>query len=139
MGLSAILAKILCLNDDSRTTHLAISFLAITLFAISSDFEAMTVSWKIFVVLPGLTLLAYAAIWLWLNIVHYLNSKLKPNDVASFGPLFGCSLLSICICLTLSYLSTHFYDITPKIFVNTRFLGLCAAYLLAIETIRIPR
>ena len=57
--------------------------------------------------LPIAVMFAYGLLWIWFSCVHNLNHRLQDNDIGSWGPILGCSVLAGCLLVSFNYLATH--------------------------------
>jgi hypothetical protein len=135
-----MLKEILGVVEKTNTRPLLIVFVALALSTFDKKGGPLAdpMSWKS-LVLPVLVFISYTLVWMWIEFVHRLNDRLADNDIASWGPLVGCSVLAFCIVLTFWYLANHPDHISFSLLGDPGFVRLAALYLLAAETIKIER
>jgi hypothetical protein len=135
-----MLSEILGIVEKTNTRPLLLAVGALALSTVNLETSLLTdpLSWRA-LALPILVVLAYLAVWLWQDLVFRLNSNLSDNDVASWGPLLGCTILAWCLAATLAYFARNPSGPSWALLGEANFVRLLAGYLLAIETIKIKR
>ncbi|SOZ10605.1 hypothetical protein [Cupriavidus taiwanensis] len=135
-----MLTELLGVVEKTNTRPLLIAFVALSLLSLSrgANLVANPLSWQT-LALPVIVGLSYLLIWFWLALIDRMNSSLSDSDIASFGPLIGCTLLAFCFMLTFSYLAAHGKELDFAILVRREFIHLATLYLLAMETMKIRR
>ncbi|MBB3260373.1 putative membrane protein [Paraburkholderia bannensis] len=82
---------------------------------------------------------AYGLTGMWIELVGKMNDSLPENDLASWGPIIGGTILAFCLLITFSYLAKNPQGLTLSILAKKNFLRLCTLYLLGFETVKIDR
>lgn len=135
-----MLTEILGVVEKTPPRPLLIVFIALAISTFNRDGGLLANPFSAHALaIPILVSLAYAFVWGWVALVHRLNSSLADNDIASWGPLIGCSVLAFGILVTFKYLSTHPIGLSFALLAEKNFVRVCALFLFAFETIKIKR
>ncbi|MEW9899816.1 hypothetical protein ABWL39_14430, partial [Chitinivorax sp. PXF-14] len=96
-----MLGNILGVVEKTNTRPLLITFIALSFVTLLNGGALLKnpFSEQAFGI-PVAILFAYCVVWYWSSLIHWLNASLSSNDIASFGPLVGCSILAFCLLVT---------------------------------------
>ncbi|WP_208457703.1 hypothetical protein [Burkholderia pyrrocinia] len=136
-----MLKDILGVVEKVNTKPVLIAFIAICMVTVHDDGLKLLVDpiSPNLVLVPVAVLISYILVWLWIWRINVMNAGLADNDIASIGVIIGCSILTICILIAFSYLSSHPNGLTFALLGNVDFVRFATLLLLAIETIKIER
>jgi len=135
-----MLKDVLNVAEKADMRNLLTVFVSLALVTYDKDVTLLEnpFTWKLLLV-PIVVFMAYTTTFAWRMGIHRLNSGLPENDLASWGPLVGCSLLAVAILFSFSYLATHPGGLSFALLGKPEFVRLCTLYLLALESIKIKR
>lgn len=135
-----MLAEILAVIEKANSRVLLFIFVGLFFYSFLGDGEVIAdpLSYN------GLSLLifivwAYGLTGIWFELIEKMNDSLPENDMASWGPIVGGTILAFCLLVTFSYLARNPQGLTLSILAKKNFLRLCTLYLLGFETIKIER
>lgn len=136
-----MLKDILGVIEKTNTRPLLITFLGLTMctFANGIDILAAPTSWETLVLIPFAIFFSYGLVFAWIFLVIDLNARLREGDLASWGPMIGCSILAYALLIVFAYLSSHPNGLSFSILGQPNFIRVGALFLLAAETIKIGR
>ncbi|WP_157632235.1 hypothetical protein [Variovorax sp. CF313] len=125
-------------NVSTRPLLITFCALSMTTWFSNDALRTPTISWDL-LFLPILVFSAYVFVWGWMYLVLTLNSRLADNDLFSWGPVIGCTLLALCIRIAFSHLSSHPQGLTFALLGEPNFIHFCTLFLLAAQTLKIRR
>ncbi|GHD81828.1 hypothetical protein ACFSQE_07595 [Vogesella fluminis] len=135
-----MLTEILGVLEKTNTRPLLIALSTLSFMVRSTDGAILAdpFSWDL-VALPILGLVAYATVFAWIYMIHRMNLRLSENDIASWGPIVGGSLLAFCLLVAASYFSKNPQGLSFTVLAQPNFIYFCTLTLLAAETTKIRR
>lgn len=135
-----MLTEILGVLEKTNTRPVLTAFVILSLMIKATDGGLMSnpVSWEMALLLV-FGPMAYAMVFYWIIGVTRLNSSLPENDVVSYGPMLGSSLLAVCLIFAFSYLANHPEGLSFSLLGQPNFIYFCTLLLLSAETTKIRR
>lgn len=135
-----MLKEMLGVVEKTNTYPLLVSFTALSLACIYNSGELLRnpYSSHLLIMIPAV-LCAYILIWGWKQIIRNMDAGLSLSDIVHHGPMVGCAILSCCLIITFSYLSSHSEGLSLSLLGDRRLIWILNMYLLAAETIKIKR
>lgn len=135
-----MLKEMLGVVEKTDTYPLLVSFTALSLACVYKSGELLRDPYSIdvAVIIPAV-LCGYILIWGWKQLIRSMDSRLSSSDIVHHGPIVGCAILSCCLLVTFSYLSSHSEGLSFSLLGDRRLIWILNMYLLAAETIKIKR
>ena len=96
------------------------------------------ITWDI-AILPIFGFISYSLVFGWIYMICHINSLLPENDLASWGPIIGSSLMALCLLIAFSYLSVHPQGLGFSLLGQSSFIYICTLFLLSVETTKIRK
>lgn len=135
-----MLTEVLGVVEKANTRPLLIAMTTLSLLVRATGGAILgdPFTWALVVILP-LGVMAYVLVIGWIYMIQGMNARLPENDMASWGPIIGSSLLAFCLLLTFSYVSSHPEGLSLSLLGEPDFVYVCTVFLLATETAKIRR
>ena len=135
-----MLKEIFGVAEKANTRPLLIVFAALSLATLQEGAQLLKdpFQWSA-LMLPIAVFSAFGVVWGGFVVLHRLYAALPDNDIMSWGPVIGCSILAFCLLVSFQYLSTHPQGLSFELLSAPGFVRLLMLYLLAVETIKVRR
>lgn len=105
--------------------------LSLTLMVFGSEILVRPMSIKA-ILIPILGLISYGLVWYWIDFVIWFKNLLTSDDLINLGVWLACSILTLALLLTFSYLGNN--NSIDELFKHPGFTYTLTLYMLAFVT-----